>query len=291
MSPLDLALNVADSRNQSTGKRVRLSHPRRRRGNPLGSAVVEGWALDSTISLKRCHHSGVVRRAVDVWHVEIRRVRSLRPKLLRIMKLLLSLLWLLSRLQDTLLLLKTIRLPDDSCVIRRSLHRQSGSTTGSLLHPRLGHHLHRHRIRRHRAIDGCATRHSLHGTIWVNTNASRHAIRYPIRCAIWHSRCAVRHTVWVPSGLAVYHWLLVGHLTPTLSSQIRLFPVSGHTAVLEQMNTYPLLRNHLLPVLFLPLLQLHFPLVLQPTELSRRRDRGLRLIGLVDFSHRSQVRS
>lgn len=237
MSPLDLALNVADGRNQSTGKRVRLSHPRRRRRDPLGSAVVEGWALHSTISLKRRHHSGIVRRAVDVWHVKIRRVRSLRPKLLLIMKLLLSLLWLLlSRLQNTLLLLKTIRLPDHSCVIRRSLHRHSGSATSGLLHPRLGHHLHRHLIGRHSAIDWCATRHSLHGTTLVDTDTSRHAIRHPIRCAVWQSGGAIRHAVWISSGLAVNHRLLIGHLARTLGSQVRLFRVSSHPVVLEKLK-------------------------------------------------------
>lgn len=49
-------------------------------------------------------------------------------------------------------------------------------------------------------------------------------------------------------------------------------------------TTHSLLRNHLLAVLFLPFLQFHFSVVLQPAELSRRRDRRLGLVSLIGFA-------
>lgn len=49
-------------------------------------------------------------------------------------------------------------------------------------------------------------------------------------------------------------------------------------------TTHPLLRNHLLAVLFLPFLQLHLSIVLQPAELGWGRDRRLGLVSLISLS-------
>lgn len=121
---LDLTLDVADSWHHSAGERIRLSHSRRGSGNPLRTAIVKRRALHSATSLESRHHSRIVWCAIDIGHVEIWRVRTLGAKLLLIVKLRIRLRLrllvrlLLSVLQYTLLLLKTIRLANDSCIVR-----------------------------------------------------------------------------------------------------------------------------------------------------------------------------
>lgn len=56
-------------------------------------------------------------------------------------------------------------------------------------------------------------------------------------------------------------------------------------------DTYSLLRNHLLPVLFLPFLNLLIALMFKLAKLGWLRDRRLRLIDLVYFSQRCEVSS
>lgn len=211
---------------------------------------MERWALHSTPGLDSRHHSWVIRGAVDIGKIHIRRMRALRSELLLIVKLLLCLLslrllmlrwlWLLlPRLQDTLLFLQAVRFAHNAGVIRRCLHWHSRSTTRTLWHPGLRHHLHRHRIRRNGAIHGWSTsRHTLHVR---SALADAHPWRYAIRQCIGHSimhpvRCSarytggsriMRYTVRGSSRWSVHHRLLARYLTCTLSCQIRLEEVSG----------------------------------------------------------------
>lgn len=269
MRPLDLALEGADGRDDSARQRIGLTHARRRSGHALRCATMERWTLHASLGLHSSHHSRVIWAAIDTRHVDV--WRSLRSKLLVVELLLLLrllrlallvrkvLLLLLSRLQKSLLLLQSIRFPDDPRIVRRCLHRHTRSCAYALLHLALWKHLHRHIVVDHLAINGRrSARHTLHGltAILVDAKASLHTRSHAVRCAVRYSSIGrVGWHVVGSSSLGIHHLLLlllVGHLASPLSSK-----------------TGPLLGDHLLPVLLLPFLQLDFPFVFETTELRR----------------------
>lgn len=157
--------------------------------------------------------------------------------LVRLRLLRLRLVWLVVRvlllllpgLQHPLLLLQTVGFPDNPRIVGRRLHGHCRRPRPRiLLHPGMGHHLHRH-LRCAHGPTG-RSRHPLQlRAALIDANARRHpigqSVGHPIRGVAGKtgSSRGVRQSVRNPSRRSIHHrLLLVGQLTGTLRGKIGL---------------------------------------------------------------------